>query len=253
MGVVYEAEDQDLNRRIALKVIPEISATVSAQLRSEARAMACIEHANLARIYGLETWRGVAILVLELLGGGTLAARLGGKWEVREALMLGVKMAEALHVVHRSGVVHRDVKPSNIGFTVDGAPKLLDFGIARMMGDVTPPLASFGDLFESTVSGTPGYLSPEALQGDSGPPQDLWALAMVLYQVIAGLHPLAVSGVGNSSRQTPPIPDLREFRGSCSESVARFFGHALSLDPSERPQSARVLSRELTELLEKNS
>ena len=252
MGVVYEAEDQDLNRRVALKVIPQLSATVSAQLRSEARAMASIEHRNLARVYGLETWRGVAILVLELLAGGNLLARLARPWPVRETLGLGMQIAEALDIVHRAGIVHRDVKPSNIGFTLEGTPKLLDFGLARMVHDVTRADRAVGSLFESTISGTPGYLSPEALQGQPGPAQDLWALSMVLYEAIAGCHPLAGADLENLTQWNRSIPDLRDFRDSCPESVARFLRGALSFDTSERPENARVFSRALAALLEEN-
>ena len=195
MGVVYRASDLSLGRPVALKTLPATSPEDAAQLRREARAMAAITHPNLALIFGVEAWQGTPILVIEYLAGLTLAERLAkGPLGWSEALQLSLTLANALDRVHSSGILHRDVKPSNIGFTEEAVPKLLDFGLVQIAKhDVvvwTGDLALDGGETESSVSGTPLYMSPEALAGErSDPTFDLWGLGVVAFEAIAGRHP----------------------------------------------------------------
>ena len=133
MGVVYLATDLSLERSVALKTLPATSPEDSARLRREARAMAAITDPNLALIFGVEAWQGTPILVIEYLAGNTLAERLAtGPLGWREALELSLILANTLDRVHSSGFLHRDVKPSNIGFTEEDTPKLLDFGLVHI-------------------------------------------------------------------------------------------------------------------------
>jgi hypothetical protein len=172
MGVVYRAHDLTLRRDVALKTLPWRRGHAVSSLRDEARAMAALNHDALATIYGLEIWRGTPVLVVEYLAAGTLADRLArGALPRPDVIALGLRLADALAYMHARGLLHRDVKPSNIGFTRDGVAKLLDFGLSDADG---------------SAAGTPGYLPPEAL-GDAPADAaiDLWGLAVVLQQASA--------------------------------------------------------------------
>jgi serine/threonine protein kinase len=163
MGVVYLATDLILDRKVAIKTLPTLTAKRAAKMEREARAMASVLHPNLACIYGVERWRGTPLLVGEYLEGGSLADRLArGPIEVAEALDIGIVIADVLDRVHGSGLLHRDVKPSNIGFAGDGQPKLLDFGLAAILqpfpadtanhqdDGATPPVMSYTAVGEQT-------------------------------------------------------------------------------------------------------
>jgi hypothetical protein len=175
MGVVYLARDTALGRDVALKTLPAPRDGSVARLRDEARAMAALNHRSLATIYGLEVWRRTPVLVVEYLAGGTLNGRLShGPLPRAEVLALGIWLADALTYMHARGMLHRDLKPGNIGLTADGVMKLLDFGLSADSG---------------TPAGTPAYLPPEALAG--APPDaavDLWGLCTVLRDAGGGRY-----------------------------------------------------------------
>lgn len=270
-GVVYLATDLALDRQVAIKTLPAVRREFSARLRREARAMAAVRHPNLATIYGVEEWRETPLLVVEYLDGGTLLDVLAERpLRVDEALDLGITLADVLDRVHGSGVLHRDIKPSNIGFTREGVPKLLDFGLAAMLDRSAAPedgpsrrdlidlalrdqdLAASSTLtVTNQIVGTPLYLSPEALEGAT--PQeavDLWGLAMVLYEAIAGRHPFGgrrVADVVEAIRHQA-VPDIRAVRPDCPAEVAAFLAAGLAVDPARRPQSAADLRTTLRAL-----
>jgi serine/threonine protein kinase len=251
MGVVYEATDLDLGRRVALKTLPGVTPEAALRLRQEARSMAEWVHPNLAVIFGAETWRGIPVLVVELLEGGTLAQRLRGPLPPRDVLGWGVALAQALGAMHERGVLHRDVKPSNIGFTAAGVPKLLDFGLAKLVGDdavqapqpprrsVTPegPASVTGS---GHVMGTPLYMSPHVREGGkAGPADDLWSLTLVLYEAIAGWRPWADRPAAS--------------RGAPAGFLADWFAESLTTRRPSRFQTAAELRRELEGLLSRSS
>ncbi len=250
MGVVYGGLDTALDRPVAIKALPNLTPDQAARLRAEARAMARVAHPNLTVIFALESWRGTPLLIVELLDGGTLAQRLGrGPIEPTRALRIGALLADAVARMHAAGLVHGDIKPSNVGFTLDGIPKLIDFGLARLQVDE----AEAGpDLTTPHPGGTPLYLPPEVLAGapaDSA--TDLWSLNLVLYEAVAGLHPFR--------RDTPEqtlvaarrgtVPDLRTPLPSAPPNLAEYLRRALARDRARRPASAEEVKEELARIL----
>ncbi len=272
MGVVYRGLDVHLERRVAIKTLPYVSPEEAVRLRREARMMARVSHPNLALIFGAETWRGQPALLVEYLSGGTLTTRLiSGPLTVCEALGLVLAIGGAVRAIHGAGVLHRDIKPSNIGFTEHGTPKLLDFGLARIMnasrsgspinelegrkswlsGSVLTQSASLATLGPTLVHGTVLYMSPEALRGEEPTPAlDLWSLCLVLYETIAGVNPLLGESLAHTRTRImeAAIPDVREFAPSVHPSVATFLRQALSADPLARPTSAEALLLRLKRL-----
>ena len=265
MGVVYLATDLVLGRRVALKTMPRVTDSLAERLGREARAMATVLHPNLALIYGAERWRGNPVLIVEYLEGGTVLDNLRrGPFSIDEALGLGILMADVLDRLHGAGILHRDVKPSNIGYTLEGAPKLLDLGLAAAFATPfeapnssrTPTVASLqGDYAVTSDSrqlGTLRYMAPEALEGAPPRPSfDLWALNVVLYEVIAGRHPLAqMTGPGLlKGIQRAAFLDIRVERTDCPVELATFFKDALALDAHRRPHSAAELRAVLQSFL----
>ena len=270
MGVVYLAVDMVLDRRVAIKTLPSLRPESADRMHVEARAMAAVLHPNLALIYGTERWRGTPMLIVEYLDGGTLRDRTRrGPASYAEAIDLGTVLADVLDRVHASGVLHRDVKPSNIGFTGDGRPKLLDFGLALLdrtqdagrtagplPGCATQALARSADpaatvTVAERLVGTPLYMAPEALAGLTPQPSfDLWGLALVLYEALAGRHPFAADDVAAvlAAAERADVPDIRDYRPTCPVGLATFLRDALSPNVTRRPASARAMRTELFRL-----
>ena len=142
MGEVYRAKDSKLGRDVAIKVLPDEFAENEerlARFKREAKVLASLNHPNIAAIHGLEESAGIHYLVLELVPGETLAARISrGRIPVEEAIEIATKIAEALEEAHEQGIVHRDLKPANVKQTEDGKIKVLDFGLAKVFQEETP-------------------------------------------------------------------------------------------------------------------
>ena len=181
MGAVYLARDLRLERDVAIKTVTERSFVRLVGLKPEAWAMTTVTHPAMAQIHGVELWRRRPFLVVEFLAGGTLENRLrDGPIAPAQAVSVVARLAEALAALHEKGFLHGDVKPSNIGFTAEGSPKLLDFGLAHAVDDA------------AMVGGTLPYLSPEVLAGrPAEEADDVWSLCVVLYEMASGRHPFA--------------------------------------------------------------
>jgi serine/threonine protein kinase len=187
MGEVWEADDTVLGRRVALKVlVQELADDARATRRfvREARATAKLTHPNVTRIYDFGRDGGLPYLVMELLEGDTLADRLaGGPMPPAEAARIGAAVADALDAAHGRGIIHRDVKPSNVLLTPAGEVKVMDFGIAAA-ADETHSTTGSG------LYGTAAYISPERAAGQAATPAaDLYSLGAVLYELLTGRPP----------------------------------------------------------------
>ena len=187
MGEVWAARDLLLDRAVAVKVLGGALAgdgRAAERLRREARAAARLEHHSIARVLDLGEQDGRPYLVMELLEGESLAARIdrAGAMAPREASRVVAAVADALEAAHRAGVVHRDVKPGNVFLTSDGEVKVLDFGIASAAGEAA--------LTTGEMLGTPAYLAPERVLGHPATAAaDIYALGVVLYELVAGRRP----------------------------------------------------------------
>jgi serine/threonine protein kinase/Tfp pilus assembly protein PilF len=195
MGEIYRARDTRLDRHVAIKILPATfagDANRLARLQREARAVAALSHPNILAIHDIGTHDGGTFLVMELLEGETLRARLNrGALPWPEAIEIGAAIAEGLAAAHAKGIVHRDLKPDNLFLTIDGRTKILDFGLARMpteseMEDETraylPPQTDPG-----MILGTVGYMSPEQVRGRTAEAaSDIFSLGCVLHEMLTG-------------------------------------------------------------------
>ena len=198
MGEVYRARDGKLGRDVAIKVLPDELAKDEERLRRfqrEAKVLASLNHPNIAAIYGLEQSDDTHYLVLELVPGETLAARIArGPIPFEEALEIATKIADALEEAHEQGIVHRDLKPANIMLTEDGKVKVLDFGLAKAFVDETAdadssmsPTLTRDATRVGVILGTAAYMSPEQAKGKQVDKRtDIFAFGAVLYEMLTG-------------------------------------------------------------------
>lgn len=262
MAVVYRATDLKLGRPVAIKTLPRVSPEAAARLQQEARTAATVSHPGLAAIYGIETWEGIPMLILEYLEGGTLSGRLtaGRPVSVAEMIETGQLVAEALEVLHTFGILHRDVKPSNVGYTRHGTAKLLDFGIARIYQDLrrddedpSEVLTIDGRLTgqPDNVSGTLCYFSPEALDEESPDPTfDLWSLTVVLYEALTArnlFYRPRLKEMLEAIRRAE-VPDPCALVPGCPPELAEFFALELNPDRARRSQSGSEFSERLEKI-----
>ncbi|HYN89533.1 MAG TPA: serine/threonine-protein kinase, partial [Ardenticatenaceae bacterium] len=187
MGAVYKAYDPDLDRTAAVKILPPGLATdphFLERFRLEARAVARLDHPNIAAVFAAGEENGVYYLVMEYIQGGSLAdlIRRESPVPVERTLELLEQAARALDYAHARGIVHRDIKPNNILIDGEGCAQLVDFGLVKV-SEVSLTVA--GQIF-----GTPAYMAPEQIEGnDVGPPADIYALGVVAYEMLAGKVP----------------------------------------------------------------
>src|SRR5262245_21024453 len=198
MGVVYRARDTQLQRHVALKLLPDHFARDPDRLsrfEREAQVLASLNHPNIAQIYGLEKAGSASCIVMELVEGETLAERLKrGPITLDEALQIAKQIVDALEAAHERGIVHRDLKPGNIKRTPAGAVKILDFGLAKATRSPLPSEPGFSHsptLMSGSMAGvslgTAPYMSPEQVRGkDVDVRADIWAFGCVVYELLTG-------------------------------------------------------------------
>lgn len=261
MGIVYEAEDTKLGRRVALKFLPEDKHHDSESHQRffrEARAASALNHPGICTIYAIEEHNGRTFIAMELLEGKALdeLIRLGPQ-PLSRTLELGIQIADALDAAHKKGIVHRDIKPANIFVTDRGQAKILDFGLAKLVaghGDETAIHDADATHLTSPglAVGTIAYMSPEQARGeDLDARTDLFSLGAVLYQMITGKHPFPGSASAvvfeNILRNTPASPV--SLNSEVPPEFERILNKALEKDRDCRYQVAAELRADLKRLL----
>jgi serine/threonine protein kinase len=198
MGEVYLAEDLSLDRKVALKFLPDVftgDPERMARFEREAKLLASLNHPNIAAIYGLEQADGKRFLIMEYVEGGTLQARISkGALPLDEALGVCKQIAEGLEAAHEKGVIHRDLKPANVMITGEEKVKILDFGLAKAFANEqsdlnlsNSPTLSLAATQQGIILGTAGYMSPEQARGKSVDRRaDIWAFGVILYEMLTG-------------------------------------------------------------------
>ncbi len=263
MGIVYRADDSRLGRKVAIKILPHAHGEHLKRFEREARTIGGLNHPNLLTLYDIGTFEDTPYLVTELLDGESLRARLQkGRMRLREAIQIAAEVARGLAAAHEAGVTHRDIKPDNIYLTNDGRIKILDFGIAKLKRTDEVERPSYEDIARSQTQpvsqptattdtgmmiGTPGYMSPEQLDGDRVDHRtDIFALGVVLYEMICGARAFASASPIEESyailKSTPEPPQ------GATKAVARVVMRCLEKKPEARFQSATDLAFALDEL-----
>ena len=250
MGTVYLAEDEALHRSVALKVLLGNLARNEEQVKlfqAEAQAASPLQHANIVRIYEAGVCEGTPFIAMEYIEGEPLNRFMNrqGPLEWQQGLYVAQQVLEALDCAHRAGVVHCDIKPSNILLDHLGRVRLTDFGIARAQGGGSDLSQGFS---------TPQYMSPEqcANRGTIGPGSDLFSLGVTLFQMFAGRLPFegdSAAALINSITMDSP-PRLNTIMMGIPDDVARFVAHMLEKNPRKRPASSRLASDSIHYLLQ---
>ncbi len=261
MGEVYRATDTRLGRDVAIKVLPDsVAGDAESRLRfeREARGLSQLEHPNVCRLYDIGKEGDTDFLVMELLEGETLRARLDrSRLSEAEATRIAIELADGLEAAHRKGLVHRDLKPGNVMLTSQGA-KILDFGLARpfAFGEQQETLIAGRDsggeslTAEGTITGTLQYMAPEQAEAKAADQRsDIFSLGAIFYEMLTGDRAFAgdsPASVIASIMSTPPA-GLADGDADLPAASRGVLGHCLARDPDERWQSARDLAIVLRE------
>jgi predicted Ser/Thr protein kinase len=249
MGVVYEVHDLNLNRTVALKTLrPEapLQAERLARFRVEGTALARLDHPNVVRVYASGEQGGRPYLCMEFLDGGSLAARVArAPLEEREAAGLVETLARAVQHAHERGVLHRDLKPANVLFDAAGTPKVVDFGLARLL-DADDRLTHTG-----AVLGSPAYVAPEQAAGATAqaadPAVDVFGLGAILYEALTGKPPFGAATRWETLAQGRAAAPLRpcRLRAGLSAELEAVCLKCLEQEPPRRYRTAQAVAEDL--------
>jgi serine/threonine protein kinase len=243
MGVVYKAQDSKLDRFVALKFLPPHMAASEqdkARFIQEAKSAAALNHPNVCSIIDIQEYEGNLFIVMEYVDGQTLMDKKSSIG-LKQAIEIGIQIADGLAVAHEKGIIHRDIKPENIMVRKDGIVQIMDFGLAKLAG--TSRLTKMG----STV-GTLGYMSPEQVQGtEADHRSDIFSLGVLLYEMIAGRSPF--NGAHESAILyeivNVDVPPMTTVKPELDPALDAIVLECLEKDPSERYQSIAEVSKEL--------
>ncbi len=241
MGVVYQARQTSLKRLVALKMIlagPHAGAGELARFRTEAEAVARLQHPNIVQIHEIGSHEGHPYFSLEFCPGGSLADRLDGTpLPAQQAAQMVETLARAIQAAHQAGVVHRDLKPANVLLTADGTLKVTDFGLAKKLDEAVGQTAS------GAIMGTPSYMAPEQAEGkgkEVGPAADVYALGAILYELLTGRPPFRAASPLETLIQVvidEPAPP-RRLQSGTPKDLETICLKCLRKEPAARPGSA---------------
>jgi len=252
MGVVYLAHDEQLDRDVAIKVLPAGSLAdevARKRFRKEALSLARLNHPNIATVHEFGTQDDTDFLVTEFIPGVTLDIKLtGGPLSPAEVVRLGAQLAEGLAAAHQQGVVHRDLKPGNLRITADGRLKILDFGLAQFMPHASEMGMTMTMTKSQEVTGTLPYMAPEQLGGQMADARsDIWSAGAVLYEMATGRRPfqqstpaLLINAILNQQAEAPSA-----INASIPAALGQVILKALAKDPVQRYQTAADLASDL--------
>ena len=253
MGIVYEALDPKLHRKVAIKTIlvsqldEETAKDFSMRFVREAHAVARLNHPNIVQVYDFGEEGDIAYLVMEFIRGDELKSSLatGGQFDRKECVRIMCELLDALDFAHEAGVVHRDIKPANVMLDGQGRTKLTDFGVAR----VTDSDRTHVERTQAgTMVGTPAYMSPEQIQGQRIDRRtDIFSAGIILYQFLTGQKPFTGEGAWTVAKkivqEDPPMPS--SINVALSPEFDRVVAKALAKDPDQRFATAREFSQAL--------
>jgi serine/threonine protein kinase len=241
-GVVVSGRHRQLDREVAIKQLPVALAAdpaVRRRFTAEARVLASLDHPHVVPVFDFVEREGLCLLVMEFLPGGTLHDRVtaAGGFTAPHAVAVSLACASGLGAAHRRGILHRDVKPDNMLFAASGALKVADFGIAKVIGGPETVMTRAGE-----VLGTPAYIAPEQVRGGGlSPATDVYALATMLYELLAGTLPFVNDGDGMAllfkHAYEAPVP-LGESAPTVPDPVAAVVMRALATEPADRFDTA---------------
>lgn len=255
MGMVFRASDQQLERDVAIKVLPTgmlADEAARKRFRREALTLAKLNHPNIGTVYEFSSQDGIDFLVMEFVGGIGVDAKLGaGPLPQKEVLRLGFQLADGLASAHDHGVIHRDLKPANLRLTQDNRLKILDFGLAQFARKDVDLGVTASISENNKVSGTLPYMSPEQLRGeDTDPRSDIFSAGAVLYELVTGRRPFPSSHVpvliDSILNRNPEPPSV--LNPKISPGLEMAILKCLDKEPERRYQSARELRVDLERL-----
>src|SRR5882762_2611375 len=255
MGVVYRARDEQLERDVAIKVLPVGTLADEAarkRFRKEALALAKLNHPNIATIFEFSTQSGTDYLVTEYIAGLTLDHKLAaGALSQKEVVNLGIQIPHGLSVAHERGIVHRDIKPANLRLTSDDRLKILDFGLAQLMPHASEVGVATTLTQYQEVTGTLPYMAPEQLRGEPADARtDIWAVGAVLYEMATAHRPFegkVPTALATDIIHTAPRPP-RSARPELSAKLEAVILKCLEKETAKRYQSAHELQTDLERL-----
>jgi serine/threonine protein kinase len=257
MGVVYDAEDERLSRRVALKFLSDELASnqdATRRFRREAQMLARLNHPNICTIYEIEEHQGKPFIAMERLEGTNLKVHIARKTlETHEVLAIAIQVAEALDVAHGVGIVHRDIKPGNVFVSAAGQVKVLDFGMARSFSPDDSTAPNDGSTIPGRPIGTVNYMAPERiLQLPLDARCDLFSLGVVMYEMATGRLPFAGASPSETVTnilENDPIP-LTKLAPGRPVQLEQMVTRLTAKRADSRYQSAKHLSADLREMID---